>query len=178
MARDTSNGHVDRAGSRQSRTFSHTDLAGLQIGSIVKSQHVVGLRKLLKQASIQHRFGAAASFLGGLANHDHGTPPPILELAEQAGSSNEAGHVNIVTASVHDAHFVALVIFGLHPAGIFQTGLLCHRQRIEIRSNHHRRASTIPQHADQAVSSKISCHFKPNAPEFLLEALRSLGFVE
>ena len=56
---------------------------------------------------------------------------------EQAGGAHQAGHVHVVSAGVRDRHDLARAIGLVVGAGVRETGLLLHRQRVHVGADEH-----------------------------------------
>ncbi len=103
-------------GSRQDR-----DLAMVQVRRIVQPIDLVA-GKLLEQAVLDHRAGAAEAFFGGLEDEVHGAVE-VPGLGQITRGAEQHGGVAVMAAAVEAAGN------GRAP---FQVGILFHRQRIHV----------------------------------------------
>ena len=94
---------------------------------IVERQRIVGLGEAGIEPVLDHRERAQADFFGRLEHHDQRALPLVLVIDQQLRRTDEARHMRIVPAGMHDP--------GGDPAGggggygrcVRQAGLLDHR---------------------------------------------------
>ena len=97
---------------------------------------------------------AANGFLGGLAKHDERPTPLLFELRQHARGAQKNGHMNVVTASVHDADFGAVGALYFHVAGIGKAGVLDNGERIHVGTHVYRGTGAIAENADDSVGDE------------------------
>ena len=85
-----------------------------------------------------------------------GAAPAIFVVGEPAGGADEAGHVDVVTAGVHDADGVSLVVLGLDLAGEGQAGSLDDGQGVHVGPDEDGGAFAVLEDADDAELANAS----------------------
>ncbi len=88
------------------------------------------------------------------------------------------GHVQVVTAGVHDGHRRPGEILRDHRARERNAGLLRHGQRIELGSKHDRRAGTVSQETDNAGAADARRHLVSERLETRGELRGGLHFLK
>ncbi len=121
---------------------------------VVKTEREIRFRETRVEPVLQHRARAADRFLGRLADEQDRAVPLVLQLRQCARHADEGRDVHVVTAGVHDVHFLARVVFRHHLARIGQAGFLLDRQCIHVGAHEHDRAVAILHHADDAVTGQ------------------------
>ena len=166
VAADAADGDVDAVDVRHRVAFDRADRAGGQGRAVVQRDGVVRLGKLSVKSLGQHDASADPALLGGLANQHHGASPAVFERGQQAGGAGKHRHVNIVTAGLHRCDLAAGEIFHAGFARIRHSGLLFHREPVEIRPDQQGRPWAVLQHADDAKAAKSFHDFKARVPQF------------
>ena len=105
------------------------------------------------EAVFQHRHGAEADLFGGLGDHDQRALPFGLAGNEFAGRADPAGHVDVVTAGVHDAGFFAGPCRIAEGGGVGEPGFLDEWQRVHVGADHQRGAGAVLEDGDKAVAA-------------------------
>ncbi|CEE81602.1 hypothetical protein XAC2852_810091 [Xanthomonas citri pv. citri] len=131
--------HLDREAvrGRHQRAAAHRDLAGLHAGEHMQAEH--RLRgEVGKQAFLEHQRGAAlfvawGAFFGGLEDQHHFAGQLLAHAHQRFGHAEQDGGVRIVAAGMHHPDLLAAV-FGSGLGSERQPGLLCHRQRVHVRT--------------------------------------------
>ena len=67
----------------------------------------------------------------------------ISAISEQLSRPEQRGDVHVVSAGMHDGHFVAVGVGGLHGAGVIESGGLFDWQRVHVGSQQHRGARSV-----------------------------------
>jgi len=62
----------------------------------------------------------------------------------------QAGHMDVVPASMRHRHFLAVTIPGGHGARVLRAGVLPHRQGVHVRPQQDRRPAAVGQYAGHA----------------------------
>ena len=109
----------------------------------MQSESEIGFREFCVKAIREQRARSADRFFRRLADEHDRAVPLIFQFRERSRRADENRHVNVVTARVHDVDFFAFVILRYDFAGVGQTGLFVHRQRIEIGAHEHGRARAV-----------------------------------
>lgn len=108
-------GGEDRAG-------PDAELPLRQTGPDVQRQHARH-RNAAEQALLQHLHGARCGLLGGLEQEQDVPGQLLLPRCKQAGCAEQGGHMDIMSAGVHDAG---------NAGGKFRSGALRDRQGVQI----------------------------------------------
>ena len=91
-------------GHRRARAIA--DLARGQVVRQCRARAKSGLGNRVKRPSSSIAL-APPTFLGRLADEHERALPAVLVLGQPAGRADQAGHVHVVAAGVHDADLVA-----------------------------------------------------------------------
>lgn len=116
----------------------------------VLAQHDLGPGEPLEESVVDHPACADGEFLSRLEHHQQCAAPLVTRPREQHGGTGQAGGVHVVTAGVHHRYVAALVVHASHLAGVGKSGLLLHRQRVEVRAEHDHRPLAVAQYPDHA----------------------------
>jgi hypothetical protein len=121
-------------------------------------QRDVRLRNQIGKARIEHHLGSVGELFGGLEQGDVRALPGIRRLGEQAGSPEQARHVHIVPAGVHDRNHDAVPIGRVIRAGIRQPCHFLHGQGIHVGAHEHDRPVSVAQDADDTGRADLLVH--------------------
>ncbi|MDQ0710273.1 hypothetical protein QFZ52_002925 [Arthrobacter woluwensis] len=126
----------------------------------VLSQHHIGTRETVQETVAEHLCGAASGLLGGLEDRDERARPLLAGPGQQFGRPEQAGHVHIVAAGVHDGDVVAVRIGPAGGAGVVEAGLLLDGQAVHVRAQQHGGADAVGQDADDAGPAHALRHLE------------------
>ncbi len=90
------------------------------------------LWKTLEQAILKHSLGTGEGLFGRLANQHERAVPGILRVGQDGSGPDERGHVQVMSACVHDWDFVPGILFDADLARVGKPRLLFHGQRIQL----------------------------------------------
>ena len=144
------------------------DLACGDIAAVVDGQGEIGPRKPGEEAVGDHGPGAAHGLLRGLGHQDQGPAPAVLQAAQDRGGAGQGGHVEVVAAGVHDAGYLA---------GVGQSCLLLHGQRVQFRAEEQGRALAVPQHAHHAGAAHAGGDIEAGLPHLVRHLHGGLHFL-
>ncbi len=133
--------------------------------------------KARQQAVVDHALGAANRFLRRLADQHQRPVPGVFAVRHDRGRADDRCHVQVVSAGVHHRNIVSGVIFGVNLTRVRKPGLLFHRQRVQFRSKHHRRARAVLQDGHNPRASDVFRHLIAEASQPAGQLRRSLSFV-
>jgi len=148
-------GHVHRIDVGQRRPLAARHRAVRPLAVAVQRQANVGLAESLVQAVVEHHLGALADLLGRLRDEDQRPLPAVLQDGQDARRADQAGHVDVVAAGVHDAHLLAALVTRLHLAGVTQPRLLDQGQRVGVAADQDGRPVAVAVGADDAVAAHL-----------------------
>ena len=77
--------------------------------------------------------------------------PAIFQLRQGLGGADQRGHVDVVSAGVHDTNVLTGLVLGACVAGIWNAGFLLHGKRIQLRAHEDRGTTAVLHHCDHAV---------------------------
>ena len=177
VAADAAHGDIDRIHIGQSPTRGKADHARRQVGAGVKRQIIIGPGEALEKPVLKHRPGAAAAFLGRLADHHQSPRPLILHRRQAPRGANQDGHMDVVTAGVHDRNLKPVVVEGRGDARIVEPGQFLDRQGVHIDPYEYRRSGPILEHADNPEAAHLFGHFETKTPEFSCQTGRAFLLV-
>ncbi len=155
MTADSANLYIHCSSACQRITRSVANLSCFEIGIIVKGYRVVGFGKFCVEAIAQHCARAVNGFFSGLPNQDQRSMPPVFHLGEHLGRAQHGGYVNVVTARMHHAHFLARVVFRLYFAGVRKVGLFIDGQGVELGANKYSWTRAIFHYCNHAKAAPI-----------------------
>ena len=81
--------------------------------------------------------------------------PGVFAARHDGGGADDRGHVQVVTAGVHDGNVAPGVVFGMNFAGVGKAGFFFDGKGIEFGAQHDRRARPIFQDGDNAGASDV-----------------------
>jgi hypothetical protein len=116
----------------------------------VLAEHDCGDAEPLEKAVGDHRLRALAFFLGRLEDQQEGSAPRRGVRGERRGGAEQAGHVHVVAARVHQRHVFAVAVGVDDGARVVEAGPLTDRQRVHVGAQQHRRSRAVPEHAYHA----------------------------
>ena len=100
---------------------------------------------------VRHHCACALNHLfGGLSNQHNGPMPIAFAGCQFARRSQQHSHVQVVSASMHHAHILALRIGRFHGRSVCEPRLFLHRQSIHVRANQQSWPRAIFQHGHNA----------------------------
>lgn len=152
VSANPAHGNVHGVYVRQRIALAVADLADRQRRVGVKGNGVVRLRESRIKPIRKHGFCAGSALLSGLTDEDDGASPLVLQLADELCCSKKRGHMEVVSACVHDPDLFTKFILGFDFAGVRKSGLLLDRQGIEIGSNEDGGALAVSHNRNNAVS--------------------------
>lgn len=144
----------------------------------MEGERVIGFGEASEESVIEHGFGAESTFFGGLSDEHEGTAPKGLVFGEEGGDGGEVGHVEVVTAGVHDTGGGSILGGCLDGGSVGETGSFVDGEGIEIGAEHDAGAGPIGEDADDAVTTDVSRHGVAGLFPEVGEELASLFFLE
>ena len=132
----------------------------------VESDSRIGFGKAGEKSVFDHGGSAADGFFGGLADEDQRAVPSVLGMSHDGGSAIPGGHVEIVSARVHDEDFVAFGVFCLDFAGVGQAGFFFDGKGIEFGAEHDDGARAVLEDGDDTGAADVFGDFKAQRSEF------------
>src|SRR5689334_11236204 len=155
MPTNTTDLDIDRSRTRHRVTGRVADLACFDVRRVVQRNREIGFWEIGVEVVAQHRVRAVAGFFGWLAEHHERAGPLAFQLGQHLRGAEKARHVDVVTTSVHHAHFDTRIVFSLDLTRIRQSGLLFDWQGVELGSDENGRAWTILQHCHNTVAGPL-----------------------
>ena len=164
MSAETANFNVDSVAARERVAGRVANLAGFEFCAVMQGDGVIGFGKMIVEPVAQHSARAINSFLGGLSQNHERAAPLIFQVSQHLRGAQHVRYVNVVTAGVHHADFLAGVVFRFHFARVRQAGFFINRQRVKLSTNQHSWAGAVFHNGDHAVTG-------PFGPFIFAEAL-------
>ena len=100
---------------------------GKVAGKDVLAEHYVRRGDLVHKSVIHHGLGTGGNLLARLENELQGAGPLVSGLRHERAHAQQAGHVGIVAAGVHDGDRVSFLVNGAIGGGVFQAGVFLNR---------------------------------------------------
>ena len=104
--------------------------------------------------------------------------PAIFILRQQGGRAHANGHVQVVSAGMHDRDLDTLIVMSGDTACVGEFCFLGHRKRVEFCANHNSGAGTVFQHADNPGTSHMGRNVVAKLAKLVGDSGRSLLFVK
>ncbi len=156
---------VDGVGVRERVAGDEPDLSGRNAAVVVNGKSIVGLGEAREEAILEHGGSAGADLFGRLSDEHESAMPAVASVAHERGGADQAGHVNVVPAGVHDGNVVAGGVFGDDVARVGQAGVFVHRKSVEFGAQHDHWAVAVLQDADNAGATDSGGDFESELTE-------------
>ena len=114
------------------------------------AEHDIGSRESLERPGGDHGLRSGAVLLGRLEDRDDRARPFVLGREEALERAEEARHVHVVTARVHDGHVGARRVGAARGARVLEAGQLLHRERVHVGTEPDDRTISVADDADHA----------------------------
>jgi len=114
------------------------------IGVVERDGEIWSSKPLVKAIG-QHRPRAVNRFLRRLTYQHQSPVPPALECRQRLRRPDQAGHVNVVSAGVHDSHVLPRRVLRTHFARVGEAGFFHNRQCVHVAANQQAWSWTIFQ---------------------------------
>ena len=148
------------------------------VRGIVNRKHDIRLGKAGIQAVLEHGGGAHDAFLGGLADKNERAMPAVFVLRQQRRGPDRDGHVQIVSARVHDGDFNPLIRAGRDMAGVGESRFLQNWERIKFGANHHGGAGAVLENGYNTGSTHIGRDLKTELAKLVAHLGGGLLFMQ
>ena len=150
MGADAAHDDIDAGGTGLLRAAFDGDGSCRVSGGVVLGKDEVGAAEAQVEVIGEHGARAVNGLLRGLADEHDGAVPLRFAVGEFAGCSEEDGHVDVVTAGVHDADILALSVDGADSRGVVEAGLFFDGERVHVGANEETRAGAVLEHSNDA----------------------------
>lgn len=86
--------------------------------------------------------------------------------------------MHVVPTGMHHRNFDASIVARGHLAGVGEAGLFFHRERIQLRAQHHRRTGAVLQDSHHTQLADACGHLEPELAQAFYQGGRGALFVE
>ena len=125
------------------------------VGQHVLRERDVRLRNPIAKTILHHRLRAARHLFRGLEHCDEGSAPRSPGPGKQLRRAQQAGHVSVVTAGMHDGDTGPSIIGRRQCRCVRQARALLDGKRVHVGAREHGLARAVSEDADDAGTADL-----------------------
>src|SRR6476646_5434486 len=121
----------------------------------MEAESKIWFSKSVVESVLQQRACAGTDLLCRLRYKHDRAVPLVFYFCQCARGADERRNVHVMSTGVHNMNVLTFVVFGDDLAGVRQTSLFLHWQRIHVCAHKYRRPVTILYHSHHSVTPEL-----------------------